>query len=62
MITWEDVCQYAAQGNPEPDRRVEKSEAEWQAERARLMQQNEIASRKVKEMINRLQVLERNSG
>ena len=32
MITWEDVCQYAAQGNPEPDRRVEKSEAEWQAE------------------------------
>jgi cell division protein ZapB len=38
------------------------AEADWQAERAKLMQQNEIARRKVNEMINRLQTLERNSG
>lgn len=38
------------------------AEAQWQAERARLVQQNEIARRKVNEMIVRLQTLERNSG
>lgn len=38
------------------------SEARWQAERGKLMQQNDIARRKVNEMIERLQLLERNSG
>ncbi len=38
------------------------TEAQWQLERVKLMQQNEIARRKVNEMIERLQVLERNSG
>ena len=38
------------------------AEAEWQAERAKLIQQNEIARRKVNDMIVRLQTLERNSG
>jgi len=38
------------------------SEGRWQAERGKLMQQNDIARRKVNEMIERLQLLERNSG
>ena len=38
------------------------AEARWQAERGKLMQQNDIARRKVNEMIERLQLLERNSG
>ena len=31
MMTWEDVCRYASEGNLPPDNRVEKTEAEWQA-------------------------------
>ena len=46
----------------EQNRAMRAAEAEWQAERAKLMQQNEIARRKVNEMITRLQTLERNSG
>lgn len=38
------------------------AEVRWQTERGKLMQQNDIARRKVNEMIERLQVLERNSG
>ncbi len=38
------------------------AEAQWQAERAKLIQQNEMARRKVNDMIARLQTLERNSG
>ena len=29
MITWANVINYTVKGNPEPDRRVEKSESEW---------------------------------
>lgn len=29
MINWNDVVNFANKGNPEPDRRVEKSEDEW---------------------------------
>jgi len=46
----------------EQNRAMRAAEADWQAERAKLMQQNEIARRKVNEMITRLQTLERNSG
>ncbi|MEN7548310.1 peptide-methionine (R)-S-oxide reductase MsrB [Rapidithrix thailandica] len=28
-MTWKDVMHYAQQGNPQPDKRVEKSEEEW---------------------------------
>ena len=38
------------------------AEARWQAERGKLIQQNDLARRKVNDMIERLQVLERNSG
>ena len=31
MIYWEDVIQFAKEGSPQPDRRVEKTEEEWQA-------------------------------
>ena len=31
-ITWRNVLDWANNGNPEPDRRVEKSESEWKAE------------------------------
>ena len=41
---------------------LKNAEAQWQLERVKLMQQNEIARRKVNDMIERLQVLERNSG
>ena len=30
MLTWKDVIHFGTAGNPEPDRRVEKSDAEWQ--------------------------------
>ena len=29
MITWNDVIKFATEGNPEPKRRVEKSDREW---------------------------------
>ncbi len=32
MIKWIDVLNYARNGNPEPDRRVEKSEGDWKKE------------------------------
>lgn len=32
MLTWNDVLQFAAKGNPEPERKVDKSAAEWQAQ------------------------------
>ena len=38
------------------------AESQWQAERTKLIQQNDLAHRKVNEMIERLQILERNSG
>ena len=28
-LSWKDVIHYASQGSPTPDRRVEKTEAEW---------------------------------
>ena len=31
MLTWKEVIERASHGNPPPDRRVEKTEAEWQA-------------------------------
>lgn len=46
----------------EQNKEMREAEAQWQAERARLVQQNEIARRKVNEMISKLQTLERNSG
>ncbi len=30
MITWKDVIHFSTKGNPKPDKRVEKTEAEWQ--------------------------------
>ncbi len=32
MLSWKDVIHFATKGNPDPDRRVEKSEEEWKAE------------------------------
>lgn len=29
MLTWKDVINYSIKGNPEPDRRVEKTDEEW---------------------------------
>ncbi len=29
MLTWKDIVYFAENGNPEPDRRVEKSDEEW---------------------------------
>ena len=46
----------------EQNKAMRSAEASWQAERAKLIQQNEFARRKVNEMIPRLQTLERNSG
>lgn len=46
----------------EQNKAMRNAEAVWQAERGKLIQQNEIARRKVAEMITRLQILERNSG
>ena len=31
MLTWKDVINFSVNGNPEPDRRIEKTESEWQA-------------------------------
>lgn len=31
-MNWNDVIRYANNGSPEPDRRVEKTEAEWKAQ------------------------------
>ena len=30
MITWKNIINYTTEGNPEPKRRVEKSDREWQ--------------------------------
>lgn len=46
----------------EQNRQMRLAEADWQSERAKLKQQTEIARRKVNDMIQRLQTLERNSG
>jgi methionine-R-sulfoxide reductase len=32
MIKWQDVISFANAGNPEPDRRVEKTDEEWRAQ------------------------------
>jgi methionine-R-sulfoxide reductase len=32
MINWQDVISFANAGNPEPDRRVEKTDEEWRAQ------------------------------
>lgn len=32
MLKWNDVVAFARNGNPAPDRKVEKSEAEWRAQ------------------------------
>jgi len=29
MLTWKDVIRFSVKGSPKPDRRVEKTEAEW---------------------------------
>lgn len=29
MLTWKDIIHFSTKGNPEPDRKVEKTEAEW---------------------------------
>ena len=31
MLNWNDIIDFSAKGNPQPDRRVEKSEKEWQS-------------------------------
>ena len=31
MLTWKDVLLFADNGNPKPERRVEKTDAEWKA-------------------------------
>ncbi|MFL1010785.1 peptide-methionine (R)-S-oxide reductase MsrB [Flavisericum labens] len=30
MLTWKDVIKFAVNGNPKPDKRIEKTEAEWE--------------------------------
>ena len=32
MLKWNDVLTYATEGNPDPDRKVTKTEAEWKAQ------------------------------
>lgn len=32
MLKWNDILQFAKQGNPEPDHRIEKSDEEWRKE------------------------------
>ena len=32
MLNWNDVIRYTVNGNPDPDRRVERSESEWRAQ------------------------------
>ncbi|MGB5654855.1 MAG: peptide-methionine (R)-S-oxide reductase, partial [Robiginitalea sp.] len=29
MLTWKEIISFCVNGNPKPDRRVEKPEAEW---------------------------------
>ena len=29
ILTWKDVIHFSVSGNPEPDKRVEKTESEW---------------------------------
>lgn len=29
MLTWKDIIRFSTKGNPEPEQRVEKTEAEW---------------------------------
>jgi peptide-methionine (R)-S-oxide reductase len=29
MITWNEIIKFASEGNPVPERRVEKSDQEW---------------------------------
>lgn len=41
---------------------MREAEAEWQAERAQLVQRYETVRKKVNEMVVKLQTLERNSG
>lgn len=31
MLNWNDIIKFASNGNPTPDRRVEKTDAEWRA-------------------------------
>lgn len=31
MLTWKDIINYAVNGNPLPDQRVEKTDAEWRS-------------------------------
>jgi len=31
MLEWKDVIRFVQKGNPEPDRRVERTEAEWRS-------------------------------
>jgi len=31
MLTWKDIINFSINGNPKPDRRVEKTEDEWRA-------------------------------
>lgn len=31
MLNWSDIIEFVHKGNPEPDRRVEKTEEEWRA-------------------------------
>src|SRR4051795_11390517 len=32
MLSWQDILNFADNGNPIPDQKVEKSDAEWRAE------------------------------
>lgn len=32
MLTWKDIMNFSVNGNPKPNKRVEKSEAEWKAQ------------------------------
>jgi methionine-R-sulfoxide reductase len=32
ILQWENILHFALKGNPEPDRRIEKSDAEWRAQ------------------------------
>jgi len=31
MLTWKDVLEFAKAGNPDPDRRIQKTEADWRS-------------------------------